>query len=87
MRYMAITPFEQAIEIPDFEHFLRTRLNQAIVIGPEQAFALIGYMGWPNDPQTRAEAVAIVRSWPMGSGKMPPRLPRLSSIGWPSPIF
>jgi hypothetical protein len=57
MRYLAITPFEQAIEIPDFEHLIRTRLSQAIVIWPEQALLLIGYMGWLNDPQARAEAI------------------------------
>jgi hypothetical protein len=74
MRYLAITPFEQAIEIPDFEHLIRTRLSQAIVIWPEQALSLIGYMGWPNDPQARAEAIAIVRGRPMGSKCMPRRL-------------
>jgi len=42
MRFMDIPPFEQKIEIPDFEFFVRSRLSQAIVIWPEQAFALIG---------------------------------------------
>jgi hypothetical protein len=81
MRYMAITPFEQAIEILDFEHFLRTRLSQSTVIWPEQALTLIGYMGWPNDDQARAEAIAIVRGWPMGSKSMPGRL-RQIEFGW-----
>jgi hypothetical protein len=74
MRFMDIPPFEQKIEIPDFEFFVRSRLNQAIVIWPEQAFALIGYMGWPNDPQARAASVDIVRGWQQGSKSMPPRL-------------
>jgi hypothetical protein len=69
-----IPRFEEKIEIPDFEFFVRSRLSQAIVIWPEQAFALIGYMGWPNDPQARAAFVAIVRGWPQGSTSMPPRL-------------
>jgi hypothetical protein len=72
MRYMAITHFKRAIEILDFEHFLRTRLSQSI--WPERALPLIGYMGWPNDVQARAEAIAIVRGWPMGSKSMPGRL-------------
>jgi hypothetical protein len=79
MRFMDIPPFEQKIEIPDFEFFVRSRLNQAIVIWPEQAFALIGYMGWPNDPQARAASVDIVRGWPQGSKSMPPRLRQIQS--------
>jgi hypothetical protein len=74
MRFMDIPPFEQKIEIPDFEFFVRSRLSQAIVIWPEQAFALIGYMGWPNDPQARAASVDIVRGWQQRSTSMPPRL-------------
>jgi hypothetical protein len=79
MRFMDIPLFEQNIEIPDFEFFVRSRLNQAIVIWPKQAFALIGYMGWPNDPQARAASVAIMRGWPQGSTSMPPRLRQIQS--------
>ncbi|MGO9135929.1 MAG: hypothetical protein ACLP8A_18050 [Methylovirgula sp.] len=74
MRFMDIPPFERNIEIPDFEFFVRSRLNQAIVIWPEQALALIGYMGWPNDAQARAASVDMVRGWQQGSKSMPPRL-------------
>ena len=81
MRFMDIPPFEQNIEIPDFEHFIRTRLSQATVIWPKQAFALIGYMGWPNDFQARAASVDILRGWQQGLTSMPPRL-RQDQFDW-----
>jgi hypothetical protein len=49
MRFMDMRPFERAIEIGDFDFLVRSRINQAIVLWPEQAFPLAGYMGWPND--------------------------------------
>ena len=69
MRFMDIPRFERKIEIPDFDFFVRSRLNQAIVIWPEQAFSLVGYMGWPNDLNARAASVRILREWPRGIEK------------------
>jgi hypothetical protein len=45
MRFMSIPPFERQIEIIDFDFFIRSRLNQAIVIWPEQAIALVVAVG------------------------------------------
>ncbi len=81
MRFMDIRCFERKIEIHDFDYFVRSRLNQAIVIWPEQAFSLVGYMGWPNDPETRAASTAILRGWPKGSQDVPPRL-RQTQTDW-----
>ena len=71
MRFMDIPPFPRAIEIPDFEFFLRQRLSQKVVLWPEQAIPLVGYMGWPNDPEARAASVAILREWSEGSQAVP----------------
>jgi len=40
VRFMSIPPFGRPIEIPDFDFFVRSRLNQAIVVWPEQAIPL-----------------------------------------------
>jgi hypothetical protein len=45
MHFMSIPPFARKIEILDFDFFIQSRLNQAIVIWPEQAIPLVGYMG------------------------------------------
>jgi hypothetical protein len=54
VRLISIPRFKRQIEILDFDFFVRTRLNQAIVIWPEQAVPLAGYMAWPNDPEARS---------------------------------
>jgi hypothetical protein len=79
MRFMNILPFPRTIEILDFDHFVRNRLSQKIVLWPEQAFALVGYMGWPHDPEGRAASVAIVRSWPEGTRAVPRRLRQIQT--------
>ena len=79
MRFMSIPPFERTIEIPDFGYFLRSRLSQAIVLWPDQAIPLVGYMGWPNDPERRAASIAILRGWPEGSRAIPPRLRQIQT--------
>jgi hypothetical protein len=80
MRFMSIPPLERQIEILDFDFFIRSRLNQAIVIWPEQAIALVGYMGWPNDPEARVKSVAVVRGWFAGSRTIPRRLTNLGAL-------
>jgi hypothetical protein len=79
MRFMSIPPFPRKIEIPDFDFFVRSRLNQTMVLWPEQATPLVGYMGWPNDPDGRAASVAIVRGWFEGSRAVPRRLRQIQT--------
>jgi len=79
MRFMSIPPFARKIEIPDFDFFVRSRLNQETVIWPEQAIPLVGYMAWPNDPEGRAASVAIVRGWFEASRAVPPRLRQIQT--------
>jgi hypothetical protein len=79
MRFMSIPPFARKIEIPDFDFFVRSRLNQETVIWPEQAIPLVGYMGWPNDPEGRAASLAIMRGWLEGSRAVPPRLRQIQT--------
>jgi hypothetical protein len=77
MRVMAIPPFPRKFENPDLENLLRSRLSQAVVLWPDQALPLLGYMGWPNKPAERDEAMRIVRSWAEGSKTVPNRLGRI----------
>ncbi len=84
MRFMSIPPFARKIEIPVFDFFVRSRLNQETVIWPEQAIPLVGYMGWPNDPESRAASVAIVRRWREGSRFIPSRLRQIQT-DWVAP--
>jgi hypothetical protein len=77
MRAMGIPPFPRQIEILDLENFIRTRLSQPVVLWPDQAIPLVGYMGWPNDPAARGKAETILRRWPEGSSMVPPRLGRI----------
>jgi hypothetical protein len=79
MRFMDIRPFERAIEIGDFDFLVRSRINQAMVVWPEQAFPLAGYMGWPNDPEARAASVQMLREWSAGSKTVPPRLRKIQA--------
>jgi hypothetical protein len=79
MRFMSIPPFARKIEILDFDFFIRSRLNQAIAIWPEQAIPLVGYMGWPNDREGRAASVAVVQNWHAGSRAIPRRLRQIQT--------
>src|SRR4029077_6525704 len=79
MRFMDIRPFERAIEIGDFDFLVRSRINQAMVVWPEQAFPLAGYMGWPNDPEARAASVQMLRDWSAGSKTVPRPLRKIQA--------
>jgi len=79
MRVMQIPPFPRKVEILDFDFFVRSRLTQAIVLWPEQAIALVGYMAWPNDPEARAASEPLLRGWFEGSKANPPRLRQIQS--------
>jgi hypothetical protein len=41
------------IQITDLEFLIKTRLTNDLVLWPDQAVALVGYMAWPSDPVTR----------------------------------
>ena len=85
MRLMSIPRFKRQIEILDFDFLVRTRLNQAIVIWPEQAIPLAGYMAWPNDPKARGALTSSLRAWPEGSEVVPLGCARFKAIGRGSP--
>ena len=81
MRVMEISPFPRKIDIPDLDNFLRTRLNQIVVMWPEQAIPLLGYMCCPNDPEARAALLGMLRTWQKGSkGDSPAIMRRLGRI-------
>jgi hypothetical protein len=75
MRVMEIPGFPQKIEITDLGHFYRARLSQTLVIWPQQAIPLLGYMCYPNDPEARDALRRTMWSWPSGSEAAPPAVP------------
>ena len=76
MRTMEIPPFPRKIEIRDFNNLFRTRLSQKVVMWPEQAIPLLGYLCCPNDPAGREALLHTLRSWPRPSEAMPPTVPK-----------
>ena len=77
MRVLEIPPFAEKFENPDLENLLRARLGQMIVLWPDQAIPLVGYMGWPNHVAARDEALRILRNWLEGSENVPRGLGRI----------
>jgi hypothetical protein len=75
MRVMEIPGFPQKIEIPDLHNFYRARLSQTVVMWPQQAIPLLGYMCYPNDPEARDAFLHTMWSWPSGSEAAPPAVP------------
>jgi hypothetical protein len=63
MRLMEIPRFPRKIEITDINHFLRIRLSQTIVMWPDQAIPLLGYMCFPNNKEKREDLIQTLRSW------------------------
>jgi hypothetical protein len=76
MRTMEIPPFPRKIEISDLNDLFRARLSQTVVMWPEQAIPLLGYMCYPNDPASREGLLYTLRSWPQASEAAPPAVPR-----------
>ena len=62
MRVMNIPPFPRKIEIPDLEHFFRTRLSTTVVMWPEQALPLLCFMCFPNDEAARDDLLRTLWS-------------------------
>jgi hypothetical protein len=77
MRVMEIPPFPRRFENPDLGYLFRARLSQTVVLWPEQAIPLVGYMGCPNDPAARDEAIGTLKEWSEGSENVPRRLGRI----------
>jgi hypothetical protein len=77
MRVMEIPPFPRKFENLDLGNLFKVRLSKTIVLWPQQAVPLIGYMGWPNDPVRREGSEKIVRNWSEGSHAVPRRLGRI----------
>jgi hypothetical protein len=75
MRVMEIPPFPRKIEIPDLDDFIRSRLSQTVVMWPDQAIPLLGYMCRPNDGEARDDFVRTLRKWPEASKAVPPTVP------------
>ena len=76
MRLMEIPRFPRKIKVRDLDNFLRTRLSQTVVMWPEQAIPLLGYMCYPNDPEARAALRRTLRSWQEASEDNPPPIPK-----------
>jgi hypothetical protein len=76
MRTMEIPSFPRKIKIRDLSNLFRTRLSQKVVMWPEQAIPLLGYMCYPNDPARREALLGTLRSWPQASEPMPPTVPK-----------
>jgi hypothetical protein len=75
MRVMEIPRFPRKIEIPDLDNFIRTRLSQTVVMWPEQATLLLGYMCYPNDAVAREDVLLTIRSWGKASEAVLPTVP------------
>ena len=77
MRIMDIPPFPHPIAIEDQRDLYRFRFSQTVVMWPNQAIPLLGYMCAPNDPQAAAEMRKAVRAWSKGSTVIPSHLGRI----------
>jgi hypothetical protein len=66
MRVMEIPPFQRTIEIGDPDAFVRTRLSQEIVVWPQQAIPLAGYMCHPDDVTARRRLLTTLQKWSEG---------------------
>lgn len=77
MREMQIPPFPRKFENPDLGNLLMTRLSQKVVLWPDQAIPLAGYMCYPNKPTAREELLGTLKRWSEGSETVPPHLGRI----------
>jgi hypothetical protein len=75
MSVMEIPAFPQKIEITNLDTFYRARLSETVVLWPEQAIPLLGYMCHPNDPQARAALQRTMWGWSSGSEDASPPVP------------
>jgi hypothetical protein len=73
---MEIPRFPRKIKVRDLDKLLRARLSQTVVMWPEQAIPLLGYMCYPNHPEARAALLRTLWSWQEASEDNPPTLPK-----------
>jgi hypothetical protein len=73
---MEIPAFPRKIEIPDLDTLYQARLRQTVVMWPDQAIPLLGYMCSPNDSAGRIALLGTLRSWSQASETMPPTVPK-----------
>jgi hypothetical protein len=76
MRLMEIPRFPRKIEILDLDKFLRARLSQTVVMWPEQAIPLPGYMCYPSDLHAGPTMLRTLLSWQEASEDRPPTIPK-----------
>jgi hypothetical protein len=63
MRLMEIPPFPQKIKITNLEDLYRSRLSVRVDLRTSAAVPLLCYMGWPNDPAARKNAIKMLSRW------------------------
>lgn len=63
MRLMDVPPFPRTVKIADLENFIKTRLSGTVVMWPDQAIPLLGYMCHPADEAARKTLTGILRGW------------------------
>jgi hypothetical protein len=75
MRVMDVPPFPRQIKIADLENFIKTRLSGTVVMWPNQAIPLLGYMCHPAGGAARKTLTGILRGWNDHSGPGQPPVP------------
>ncbi|NVO13607.1 MAG: hypothetical protein HXX10_06180 [Rhodoplanes sp.] len=75
MRFMNLPDFPRKIEILDVDHLLRSRFDLGIVMWPEHAIPLLGYMCHPNDLEPRDDLYGTLWEWSEDSGARRPTIP------------
>ena len=81
MRVMDVPPFPETIEITDLKNLIKTRMSSKVVMWPNQAIPLLGYMCHPTDEASRKTLIEILRGWDDRSGPGQPGVPaRLARI-------
>jgi hypothetical protein len=68
MREMYVPPFPEKIEITDLENLIKTRLSSTVVMWPNQATSLLGYMCHPTDEAARIALIKMLQGWDDRSG-------------------
>ena len=76
MRLMEIPRFPRKIEIRDLDNFFSARLDKTVVMWPDQAIPLLGYMCHPNNLEAREVLQRTIRSWAKESEAPAPTVPR-----------
>ncbi len=79
MRFMNIPAFTDSSEITDLRIFYESRLASGRSAAGSAGIPLLGYMGWPNDPTERKNALAVTQEW-FEYGEIGPLTPALTTI-------